>query len=64
VEKLYDTISGPPGSVSRGSLETYNGPPASDPASLASQPATASSDPTLPPAETPMNGNARAVPDV
>jgi TatA/E family protein of Tat protein translocase len=27
VEKLFDTISGPPGAVSRGSLEPYNGPP-------------------------------------
>ena len=56
VEKLYDTISGPPGSVSRGSLEPYNGPPITEPASAAAEPA-------LPSAETPANGNARAVPD-
>jgi TatA/E family protein of Tat protein translocase len=54
VEKLYDTISGPPGSVSRGSLEPYNGPPITEPASAES---------TLPSAETPANGNVRAVPD-
>lgn len=63
VEKLYETISGPPGSVSRGSLETYNGPPTSDPASVAAEPATADADPTLPRAESPVNGNGRAVPD-
>jgi sec-independent protein translocase protein TatB len=50
VEKLYDTISGPPGSVSRESYE-----PASEPAPAA--------EPVLPPAESPANGNARAVPD-
>ena len=63
VEKLYDTISGPPGSVSRGSLEPYTGPPTSDPASIAVEPAAAGADPTLPPAETPVNGNGRVVPD-
>lgn len=31
-EKLFDTVSGPPGSISRGTLETYNGPPITDPA--------------------------------
>jgi len=49
VEKLYDTISGPPGSVSRESLEH--------------PPETATAEPALPTAETPANGNARAVPD-
>ncbi len=34
IEKLFDTISGPPGSVSRGSLETYNGPPITDPGAV------------------------------
>lgn len=56
VEKLYDTISGPPGSVSRGSLEPYEGPPITEPTSAAAEPA-------LPSAETPSNGKARAVPD-
>jgi TatA/E family protein of Tat protein translocase len=31
VEKLFDTISGPPGAVSRGSLEPYNGPAITEP---------------------------------
>ncbi len=63
VEKLWDTISGPPGSVSRGSLEPYAVPPTTEPASVAIEPAAAPADPTLPPAETPVNGNARVVPD-
>jgi sec-independent protein translocase protein TatB len=63
VEKLYDTISGPPGAVSRGSLEPYTVPPTTEPTSIAAEPAAMSADPTLPPAETPVNGNARAVPD-
>lgn len=63
VEKLYDTISGPPGSVSRGSLETYTGPATTDPASITAEPAATSADPTIPPAETSVNGNARVVPD-
>lgn len=51
IEKLFDTISGPPGSVSRGSLETYNGPPITDPAAVeylkpaAPAPAAASESP-------------------
>jgi sec-independent protein translocase protein TatB len=49
VEKLYDTISGPPGSVSRESFER--------------PPETASAEPSLSPAESPANGNARAVHD-
>ena len=49
VEKLYDTISGPPGSVSR---ESHEHPPEPAPP-----------EPALPAAETPTNGNARAVPD-
>ena len=56
VEKLFDTISGPPGSVSRGSLEPYDGPPIT-------QPDAAPAEPALPSAETPSNGKARAVPD-
>lgn len=63
VEKLYDTISGPPGAVSRGSLEPYTVPPTTEPASVASEPAGASADPTLSPAETPVNGNVRVTPD-
>jgi len=63
VEKLYDTISGPPGSVSRGSLEPYTGSPTTEPESVATEPAAASTDPTISPAETPVNGNARAIPD-
>jgi TatA/E family protein of Tat protein translocase len=63
VEKLFDTISGPAGSVSRGSLEPYSGPPTTDPASLASEPAAAAAEPALPPAEPPANGNARVAPD-
>ena len=31
IEKLFDTISGPPGAVSRGTLEPYTGPPTTDP---------------------------------
>ncbi len=53
VEKLYDTISGPPGAVSRGSLEPYTVPPTTDPASAAVEPSGGSADPTLSPAETP-----------
>jgi len=63
VEKLFDTISGPAGSVSRGSLETYNGPPTTDPALTAAEPAAPHADSTLSPAETPVNGNARVSPD-
>jgi sec-independent protein translocase protein TatB len=63
VEKLYDTISGPAGSVSRGTLEPYTVPPTTEPASIAAEPAAAAADPTLPPAETPVNGNGRVVPD-
>ena len=62
IEKLFDTISGPAGSVSRGTLEPYSGPPTVDPASVATQPA-ATADSTLPPAETPVNGTARVAPD-
>jgi len=63
VEKLFDTISGPPGSVSRGSLETYDGPPVTDPASLAGEASSSAADPARPAADTPANGNARAVHD-
>ena len=61
VERLFETISGPAGSVSRGSLEPYSGPPIADPAAVAAQPANA--DSSLPPAETPVNGKARVAPD-
>jgi TatA/E family protein of Tat protein translocase len=63
VEKLYDTISGPAGSVSRGGLEPYTVPPTTEPASIAAEPAAATADPTFPPAESPVNGNGRVVPD-
>ena len=63
IEKLFETISGPPGSVSRGSLEPYNGPPITEPAAPVAEPATANAEPALPSAETPANGNARAVHD-
>jgi sec-independent protein translocase protein TatB len=42
-EKLFETVSGPPGSVSRGTLEPYNGPPITDPAA---HPALAPTDET------------------
>lgn len=61
VEKLFDTISGPAGSVSRGSLETYSGPPIAPAPPVTAPPAAA--EPALPPAETPANGNGRVVPD-
>ena len=49
-EKLFDTISGPPGSVSRGSLETLT------------EPATRV-EPALPAPETPANGTAQPAHD-
>ena len=63
VETLYDTISGPPGSVSRGSLETYSGASTADPAPVTAEPTAAHSDSTHSPAETPVNGNGRVGPD-
>lgn len=61
VEKLFETISAPAGSVSRGTLEPYQGPPISESAPVTPQPAAAEA--ALPPAETPANGNARVAPD-
>jgi len=63
VEKLFNTISGPPGSVSRGSLEPYNGPPITEPAAPVAEPASPNAEQSLPSAEAPANGNARAVHD-
>jgi TatA/E family protein of Tat protein translocase len=67
VEKLFETISGPAGSVSRGTLEPYTVPPTTvpptDPASPVVEPAAPAAEAALPPAETPVNGNARVAPD-
>jgi TatA/E family protein of Tat protein translocase len=53
IERLFDTISGPPGAVSRGSLEPYNGPPITEPGAkeaIESAPEKPATNPTPQPA--------------